>query len=145
MQRSALQIQCAAARGFTLLEVLLVLVILSISAALVVPVIGGGIGTTEAKVAARKLGTALNYARGLSIREKINYFVVVNDKKVLVVSGEGKVRKEFTFSDSINITPDARITFFPRGGSSGGEFAIEGGGAGFRVKVTLAGLVRVAE
>lgn len=137
----------AAVRGFTLLEVLLVLIIFSISIALVVPVVSGGFGSAEARSTAKKLGAAFNQAKALSVRERIDYLVEVNDRKISVKSVEGHIKKEIEIPDGVSITSQVlNVTFSPRGGSSGGEFEVSREGhAALIVIVTHSGQARVEE
>ncbi|MBI1911054.1 MAG: GspH/FimT family pseudopilin [Deltaproteobacteria bacterium] len=134
-----------AVQGFTLLELLLVLVIFSLTAALVTPVIVGGIDTTETKITAKRLGAALNHARSLAVRERINYFVEVRNGNITVASSSGLIKKKISFPKAINIsTPSSRMVFFPRGASNGGEFEVRSKGERvFSVKVLSSGRVRM--
>lgn len=133
------------AQGFTLLEVLLVLVIFSIAASLAAPVVGRGIGSAETRTTAKRLGSALNHAKTLSVRERNSHYVEVNEDKILVASADGRSKKEFTIPKRVSISGiSAKTAFTPRGGSNAGEYSVKGeGGTEFIVKVTSSGQVRV--
>ncbi|CAG1065983.1 hypothetical protein BAC1_01580 [uncultured bacterium] len=133
------------ARGFTLLEVLLVLVIFSIAAALTAPVVGRGIGSAETRTAAKRLGAAMNHAKALAVRERANHYVEVMEGKILVASADGHLKREFTLSKGVSVSGiPARAVFTSRGGANAGEYSVKGdGGAEFTVKVSSSGHVRV--
>jgi prepilin-type N-terminal cleavage/methylation domain-containing protein len=64
-------------RGFTLIEVLVVLVILGIAAAIAVPLFGAS-GSTQAQSAAEMITGDLEYARSMSIAHQGSYGVSFN-------------------------------------------------------------------
>lgn len=130
--------------GFTLLEVLLVLVIFSITVGLVAPVIGR-FGTIETQAAARKLGTSLNFAKNLAIRKKTACFVEVRNGSILIASSDKGPEREIPLSKDVIVSHSPTATFFfPRGGSNGGDYSIIGkNGAEFIVRVSSSGQVRI--
>src|SRR3989442_14414256 len=56
-----------AARGFTLIEMAMVLLIIAIGSALVVPMIEGGFDAREVRRAARQLAATMHYCRGEAV------------------------------------------------------------------------------
>ena len=68
----------AAARGVTLLELLIVLSIMAIVAAMTYPRIGGGVSTTELKTAARQMAAALRLARSDALATRRESFVTID-------------------------------------------------------------------
>src|SRR3989442_15743692 len=56
-----------AARGFTLLEMAMVLLIIAVGSALVVPMIEGGFDNREVRRAARQLAATMHYCRGEAV------------------------------------------------------------------------------
>lgn len=135
------------AQGFTLLEVLLVLVIFSIAASLAVPVVSRGIGSAETRTTAKRLGSALNHAKALAVRERSSHYVKVDEYEILVASADGRSKKEFTLPKGVSISGiSTRTVFTPRGGSNAGEYSVKGeGGAEYIVMVTSSGQVRLKE
>lgn len=130
--------------GFTLLELLLVLTIFSITIALVVPVINAGIGRTETVTAAKRIGAALNHAKQLAVRERLNHSVEVRDSSVLIKSSDGRIKKEMMLSKSVDILSPANVTVFsPRGGSNSGEYIIKDDGSEFVVRVASSGQIKI--
>jgi prepilin-type N-terminal cleavage/methylation domain-containing protein len=92
-------------RGFTLLELILVLAIIAISITLAIPRLSNGESTRlQSKV--RETAAALKYARrtALIFNQETNITISVNDKKTT----DKKIPKQ--------------VLFYPGGGSSGGEF-----------------------
>ncbi|TMA40348.1 MAG: prepilin-type N-terminal cleavage/methylation domain-containing protein [Deltaproteobacteria bacterium] len=55
------------ARGFTLLEMAMVLLIIAVGSALVVPMIEGGFDNREVRRAARQLAATMHYCRGEAV------------------------------------------------------------------------------
>lgn len=62
--------------GFTLLELIIVLIIIGISSALVVPRFIGGMGGLDLKAASGKVAASLRYARSQAVAQKKSYAVV---------------------------------------------------------------------
>ena len=63
-------------KGFTLLELLVVLVIISIVAAIVGPRMGGSLSTLNLKTASKKIAATLRYARSQATSESTAYVVL---------------------------------------------------------------------
>ena len=68
-------------KGFTLLELLVVLVIISIAAAFVGPRMAGSMSTLTLKTAAKKVAASLRYARSQATSESRPYFVLFDPDK----------------------------------------------------------------
>ncbi|MBC8466231.1 MAG: GspH/FimT family pseudopilin [Desulfobacteraceae bacterium] len=68
-------------KGFTLLELLIVLVIISIAAAFVGPRVAGSMSTLTLKTAAKKVAASLRYARSQATSESRPYFVLFDPDK----------------------------------------------------------------
>jgi len=68
-------------KGFTLLELLVVLVIISIMAAFVGPRVAGSMSTLTLKTAAKKVAASLRYARSQATSESRPYFVLFDPDK----------------------------------------------------------------
>jgi len=73
-------------RGFTLLELIVVLVIISLMSALIVPRLTGPMGKLDLKTAARKISASLRYARSQAATEKTVYVAMFDfDRNSLIV------------------------------------------------------------
>ena len=68
-------IEAAGRRGFTLIELMVVLVIMAIAAAIAVPMFSGA-GTIEVEAAGHVVAADLEYARSLAISRQQTYSVV---------------------------------------------------------------------
>lgn len=77
-------------RGFTLLELLVVLVIAGMLMALVPPVVSAVVPGTRAKVAARDLAATLRYARNLAVIRSTTIDVQFDTSKQTYVIANGK-------------------------------------------------------
>jgi len=82
-------------KGFTLLELLIVLVIISIMAAFVGPRIAGSMSNLTLKTAAKKVASSLRYARSQATSESRPYFVLFDtDKGRLTIKSGQTATKE---------------------------------------------------
>ena len=68
-------------RGFTLLELLIVLVIISLTSVLVVPQLTGSLAKTNLQTASKKISASLRYARSRAASEKITYVAIFDFEK----------------------------------------------------------------
>lgn len=146
----------SAQRGFTLLEILLVLALLGLAYALVPPFIAVGGSTTELKAAARKVAAGLRLARTQAIlhgQETALHFDV--EARQLYLDGEARrhslpkaVRIE-VFTAESEVSADTRmaaIRFYPNGSSTGGRVTLAMGEWAFMVDVDwLTGQVEVLD
>jgi general secretion pathway protein H len=62
--------------GFTLIELIIVLVLLSVATALVVPRLAGSLDRMNAESTARRISSALRFARSHAVTEKIPYMAI---------------------------------------------------------------------
>jgi len=77
MKRGGLfSLKRSGAKGFTLLELIIVLIIIGIASALVVPRLVGGMGSLDVRTAAGKVAASLRYARSQAVSQKINYTAI---------------------------------------------------------------------
>ncbi len=111
--------------GFTLVELLIVLAIMGLVAALAFPrLVGRAPGSTLGAVA-EELRAALATARSAAISQ---------DREIMVGGGVGSYRVDgarHVLPSAAGVRIDVRgggIAFFPSGGSSGGRIVLRGGG-----------------
>lgn len=77
---------CRRRRGFTLLELMVVLVIISLMSALIVPKLTGPMSQLSLKTASRKISASLRYARSQAAAEKTTYVALFDfDHNRLVI------------------------------------------------------------
>lgn len=73
-------------RGFTLLELIVVLVIIGLMSALVVPKLAGPMSNLDLKTASKKISASLRYVRSRAASEKTTYVALFDfDKNRLVM------------------------------------------------------------
>ena len=78
-------------KGFTLLELLVVLVIISMMAAFVGPRVAGSMSTLTLKTAAKKVASSLRYARSQATSESRTYFVLFDPDRGRLTIRPGQV------------------------------------------------------
>jgi general secretion pathway protein H len=97
--------------GFTLLEVLVVLVLLATISAVVAPSLGRGIAILELQRTARQIAATLRLARSKAVREQQVYFVGFNieNGQVGLTSEDLKYQKAFNLPEKVKITQILRL------------------------------------
>lgn len=123
-------------RGFTLIEILVVLFLMGLAYALTAPVIGSGAASLELKSATRQLAAGLRKARGFAITQRQEAILSLDvAAKKFAVSGENKAytlptRVELSlFTAQSEQVQDqvGNIRFFPDGTSTGGRITLSVG------------------
>jgi len=125
-------------RGFTLVELLVVLVIAALILALVGTSISRSISGAEMRTAARKMAASIRYTRTRAIISK--------SQQVFLVSYTAAGREPVTLPDEMEVqltTARSELTsenvggirFYPDGGSTGGSVALEANGRIYTVNV----------
>jgi general secretion pathway protein H len=130
--------------GFTLLELMVVMALISMISVLVVPRLAGSLGKMNAETAARKIAASLRYARSQAVSQKIAYVSLFDfDKNRLIVKNwqaepgtlnpEPELEKIYDLPEGVKLAEviaektDAdvfQVVFYPSGNSSGGEVII---------------------
>ena len=141
-------------RGFTLLELLLVLVIAAAAYALVARV-GAGSSGAELKSAARTVAAGLRETRATAIATQESAALTLDvDQRTLEVPAGGRARslparvnlKLYTARSEIVDARRGAIRFFPDGSSTGGRVTVGSGERAFLVDVDwLTGRVTIKE
>ena len=142
-------------RGFSLLELLIVLSIMAIIAGLTIPMLGSGVSTTELKSAARQVAAGLRLARSEAVATRLDTrvlldlehrtFQVERDTRVHALPREMQM-KLFTAQSDIVDERVGAIRFFPDGGSNGGRVTLAAGERKFEVDVDwLTGRVAILD
>ena len=116
-------------KGFSLLELLVVLVIVGFMAVLIPPRLSGIMATTQAKSAAREIVSALRQSRNLAISsQKDQVFIIDLAKKIYSIDPAkakklpDKVKINLYTARSEQISEQVGgIRFFPDGSSTGGR------------------------
>ncbi|MDQ7089312.1 MAG: GspH/FimT family pseudopilin [Methylococcales bacterium] len=132
-------------KGFTLVELLIVLVIMILGISLVGPNISSGSDRASLKAASRDLKSALRYARGQALISQqeitLSLDLATNQYKI-----NSRHQKNYQLSPTIEITlrtaqsdiqSDQRgnIRFFPDGSSTGGSIILSQAKFGIEVSI----------
>ena len=131
------------ARGFTLVELIVVLFIMTLVAGLALPAVGRGVDTLQLRADVAAFSAFLRYARQQAITKREAQEVRVDpDARLLTlaVAGAEKERLSRRLSPRIAITAPTTtgwsITFSPQGLSSGASFQLAGpSGRAYQISV----------
>ena len=140
----------------TMIEILVVLSIMAIGAAIVVPMIGGtGASSGDLRSAARQIAAGLRHARSEAIAQRRETVLTLDlEKRSFRVAQEprdialpSKVElKLFTAQSDLVNEKQGAIRFFPDGGSNGGRITVASGERKFDVDVDwLTGRVAILD
>lgn len=127
--------------GFTLLELVVVLFLLSLATALALPAVGRGIETLELRAQVAGFSAFLRYARAQAITKRMAHEVRVDGRELTLVPGGGEhptARKQLSSRIRISADPPrpSGVTFWPQGFSSGASFRLEAqSGRAYRITV----------
>ncbi len=129
--------------GFTLVEVMVVMVIIALIMGLVATSISRSISGAESRVAARKLTVALRYTRVQAILKKTETIFIVDTQartykapgRPLVKLPEGMDVLLTTARSELTSETAGGIRFFPDGGSTGGHVELFVNGREYRINV----------
>ena len=134
--------------GFTLLEMLVVLVIIAAASLLAMAAFGGGMRGMQVRSSAREIAAQLRFARAVAISTGEPQDVVIDPRarswrgakgRSGSLPGEGEV--VFTgaaagqFADTANDEGKGVVRFFPDGAATGGRVRLLANGAGWDVDV----------
>jgi general secretion pathway protein H len=131
-------------QGFTLLELIVTLAVLAVTAAVVAPVFGRGSDALKARAEVAGFAAALRHAREKAINAQRPHRVEVDTEahRVSIVAApatdeEKEVRETRTLSSRLTIeaSPSPEVTFDPRGLATGADFKLTSGGIVYHVTV----------
>jgi general secretion pathway protein H len=130
-------------RGFTLIEILVVVAIMALAMAVVVTAMRGGMTGQQMRSASRDLVAALRYTRGQAIVQREPQVLMLNvDDKSYTVPNRGTSKLPMQFDLAIETARqeqisrgEAGIRFFPDGSSTGGNIEISRGDAVWRIDI----------
>ncbi len=130
--------------GFTLLEMIVVLLIVAMVATLLGTSIVGRLDSVKVATAARDMSAALRYTRSQAILHREEKFLEVNlEQRSYSAAGLPAVKlpevleiKLLTAQSEVDSDKVGRIRFFPDGGSTGGTVTLIADGREWKVKVS---------
>jgi len=127
-------------RGFTLIELVVTLFILSLAATVVAPSVVTGVETLRARTEAAGIATFLRGAREQAITHNRAYEVrVKSDEGIIELRAGDSVPATRRLATGVRVTADPpaalSITFLPQGLSSGARLRVEMAGRGYLVTV----------
>lgn len=141
--RSAGQLKRHSPAGFTLVEIMVVMVIIALIMGLVATSMSRSISAAEARAASRDLVASLRYTRARAIIDKAEQvFLVDTENRSYQAPGRDKVELpegvDLTITTATaELVSDAvsGIRFFPDGGSTGGHIELTVNKREYRVNV----------
>ena len=130
-------------RGFTLVEIMVVLVIVALMMALVGSSISRNISGAQMRTAAGKVAASMRYTRTQAILTKTEQVFLVDTEKhtyqaaerEAVELPEGMKVELNTARSELTSETAGGIRFYPDGGSTGGNVRLEANGRIYRVNV----------
>lgn len=134
-----------ARRGFTLLELLVVLVIAALAGSIIAFGVGGGLENMRLRTASKQILAVMRHARdqAASLKTRTSVEVDQETRRVVLQGAKGG----YELPEDVLVKEKATIEFFPSGGSSGGEVVLENKrGRSYKVKVDrLTGVPRILQ
>lgn len=139
-------------RGFTLIELMLVIVLIAMAYVLVPRYLFSGVSGADLKASSRDIAAGLRMARAEAVTSRRDTSLVLDlDKRNFTVAGgtrqlpEAVELKLFTAQSEIVNERQGAIRFFPDGSSTGGRITVASGERKYEVDVDwLTGRVSIA-
>jgi general secretion pathway protein H len=119
-------------RGFTLIEMTVVLLIIAIGITLAVPLIEGGFDSREVRRAARQIAATMVHCRGEAISKSAPQELIINPERNTIATSDWGRWAELTDRAGIervdggaDVGDGARqILFYPNGSTSGADVVV---------------------
>jgi general secretion pathway protein H len=139
----------AVAPGFTLIELVLVLFVIALAAAVAGPVIGRTTDGLRMRTEVAGFSATLRHAREQAVATQRPHRVEIDPRehRMTVIADESDVRVTRPLARQLTVegTPALTVSFEPYGVSSGGDFRLGSGSILYLVSVDpLTGRVRVS-
>jgi general secretion pathway protein H len=137
------QINQTSTAGFTLVELMVVMVIIALVMGLVATSLSRSISGAEARAATRKVVASLRYTRARAVIDKTEQVFLVNtEERSYLAPG----RKQVNLPEGVDVTITtarseltsedvAGIRFFPDGGSTGGHIELTVNDREYRINI----------
>jgi general secretion pathway protein H len=119
-------------RGFTLIEMTVVLLIIAIGITLAVPLIEGGFDSREVRRAARQIAATMVHCRGEAISKSAPQELIINPERNTIATSDWGRWAELTdravierVDGGADVGDGARqILFYPNGSTSGADVVV---------------------
>jgi general secretion pathway protein H len=141
--------------GFTLIEMLVVMVIMVLAYAMTAPMISAGVSGAELKAAARQIATGLRKARSEAVTRKDEVTLTVDvERRQFELGGDKRIYRLpkkidvslFTAQSELMDAKTGAIRFYPDGSSTGGRVTISQGERKYLVDVDwMTGRVKILD
>jgi general secretion pathway protein H len=141
--------------GVTMIELLVVLSIMAVMAAMVMPLLSGRVSGVELKSAAREVAAGLRFARSDAVATRQETRIVFDlEQRTFRIDRDTRLHqlpkmlelKLFTAQNDIVDEKIGAIRFYPDGGSNGGRLTMAAGERKFEVDVDwLTGRVAILD
>ena len=142
-------------RGFTIIELLVVMVIMALAYTLASPMISSGVSGAELKASARQIAAGLRKARSDAISRRQESVLTLDlASRQFQLTGDARVYrlppsvavKVFTAQSELVGGTAGAIRFFPDGGSTGGRITLSANARNYDVDINwLTGQVVIIE
>jgi general secretion pathway protein H len=141
-----------AARGFTLLEIIVVVALIALLTGIIAAVISGGLGTAKVRAASKDLVAALRSTRAQAVVRRESQVLVLDvERRAYRAPGRDWIElpkdmelSMLTASEEQLDDSQGQIRFFPDGSSTGGNIELSRGEALWRIEIGwLTGEVRM--
>ncbi len=152
---AALRMAPPASRGVTLLELVIVMSLMAIIAAMAMPMFGSGVSTSQLRSSAREVAASLRMARSEALATRKEARLVIDlEQRTFQLERETRPHpmpkdvelKLFTAQSDIVNEKMGAIRFYPDGGSNGGRITIASGERKYEVDVDwLTGRVAILD
>lgn len=131
-------------RGFTLIEILVVMAVMLLVYGVVSPLFSSGVSGAEMKAAARQLAAGLRKTRSTAISTRRETALALDvEQRRFELSGDKQIYRLpanvdlalFTAQSELSGEKTGSIRFYPDGSSTGGRITIAGGNGKYLVDV----------
>jgi len=141
-------------RGFTLIEMILVVSLIAVIASLLSVSLVGRLDSVRAAGAARDVASALRTTRAMALRLRAAQVLRINvEERTVTITGRKPIQlpetmevKLYTADQEINSRREGAIRFYPDGGSTGGKVTLIVGQRTWEIAVSwLTGEISIAD
>jgi general secretion pathway protein H len=141
-----------AARGFTLIEIIVVVALMALLTGIIAAVISGGLGSSRVRAASKDLVAALRSTRAQAVVQRESQVLVLDvERRAYQAPGRDWVELPGEMELSMLTAAEeqlddntGQIRFFPDGSSTGGHIELSRGEAVWRIEIGwLTGEVRM--